>query len=225
MDNTEITEAATEAPVETPIEPDDLEVAAMDQTEEVAESDDHESDDGEDEARTALPLRAVLERQLVAGQTLSSELIDAASDLTAAIAEAPAAVVNAVRGGATLPAALTHSTGALQDLAADTGDRVRTAVGEYIGNQANLPNAVIGGAAEVAGSLVRAQGSVAGSAVDAAFAVAAVAAHGGEVRDAIDREWRELSASASSARENVNHTFDVARQGVRQAVAVGAEAD
>jgi hypothetical protein len=211
MDNAEITETATEAPIETAAEQEDL---------------DEESDeeDTEDEACTPLPLRAVLERQLVAGQTLSSELIDVASDLTAAIAEAPAAVVNAVRGGATLPAAFTQSTVALQDIVADAGDRVRAAVGEYVGSQANLPNAVIGGAAEVAGSLVRAQGIVAGSAVDAAFAVAAVAAHGGELRDAIDREWRELSATASSARETVNHTFYVARQGVRQAVAVGADA-
>jgi hypothetical protein len=183
------------------------------------------SEDTVAEARTPLPIRAVLERQLVAGQTLSSELIDAASDLTAAIAEAPAALVNAVRGGATLPAAFTHSTSALHNVAADAGDRMRAALGEYVSGQANLPNAVIGGAAEVTASLVRAQGSVAGSAVDAAFAVAAVAAHGGELRDALDREWRELSATASSARENVNHTFDVARQSVRQAVAVGAEAD
>jgi hypothetical protein len=183
------------------------------------------SEDTVAEARTPLPIRAVLERQLVAGQTLSSELIDAASDVTAAIAEAPAALVNAVRGGATLPAAFTHSTSALHNVAADAGDRMRAALGEYVSGQANLPNAVIGGAAEVTASLVRAQGSVAGSAVDAAFAVAAVAAHGGELRDALDREWRELSATASSARENVNHTFDVARQSVRQAVAVGAEAD
>jgi hypothetical protein len=182
------------------------------------------SEDTVAEARAPLPIRAVLERQLVAGQTLSSELIDAASDLTAAIAEAPAALVNAVRGGATLPAAFTHSTSGLHNVAADAGDRMRAALGEYVSGQANLPNAVIGGAAEVTASLVRAQGSVAGSAVDAAFAVAAVAAHGGELRDALDREWRELSAAASSARENVNHTFDVARQSVRQAVAVGAEA-
>jgi hypothetical protein len=236
MDNAENTEIATEAPVETPTEQEDLDEESgdedaedeeYDESEDEAESDDDESEEDEDtadEARSPLPLLAVLERQLVAGQTLSSELIDAASDLTAAIAEAPAAVVNAVRGGATLPAAFTHSTGALQDVVADAGDRVRAAVGEYIGSQAKLPNAVIGGAAEVAGSLVRAQGSVASSAVDAAFAVATVAAHGGELRDAIDREWRELSATASSARENVNHTFDIARQGVRQAVAVGADA-
>jgi hypothetical protein len=260
MDNAEIIETATEAPVDTPVEAlveqEDPQVTAMYQTEEVAESEDdsdaedeadgdsedeehdesedeaesgedeseedQDEDESEDEARTPLPIRAVLRRQLVAGQTLSSELIEAASDLTAAIAETPATVVNAVRGGATLPAAFTHSTDALHDVVADAGDRVRAAVGDYIGNQANLPNAVIGGAAEVAGSVVRAQGSIASSAVDAAFTVATVAAHGGELRDALDREWRELSATASSARENVNHTFDVARQGIRQAAAVGA---
>jgi hypothetical protein len=206
---------------------DSTEMAADPADVELVELEADGGDSSEDtvaEARAPLPIRAVLERQLVAGQTLSNELIDAASDLTAAIAEAPAALVNAVRGGATLPAAFTHSTSGLHHVAADAGDRMRAALGEYVSGQANLPNAVIGGAAEVTASLVRAQGSVAGSAVDAAFAVAAVAAHGGELRDALDREWRELSAAASSARENVNHTFDVARQSVRQAVAVGAEA-
>jgi hypothetical protein len=216
VDSTEITVSQSDPAVQ------EAEATVEEVTVEEAEAAE-EPEAAAEQARTPLPIRAVLERQLVAGQTLSSELIDAASELTAAIAETPAAIVNAVRGGATLPAAITHSTGALQDVAADAGDRMRAAFGEYIGGQANLPNAVIGGAAEVAGSVVRAQGTVVSSAVDAAFAVAAVAAHGGELRDALDREWRDLSATASSARETVNNTFGVARQGVRQAVAVGAD--
>ncbi|CAN5276183.1 hypothetical protein BH09ACT8_BH09ACT8_57520 [soil metagenome] len=179
---------------------------------------DVESDD--DEARAALAIREVLERQLAAGQALSRELLDVASVLTAAVVEAPAAVVGAVRGGATLPAAFTQSGSALRGVVADAGDRTRSAIGEYISGQAVLPNAVIEGAAEVTGSVVRAQGRVVTSAVDAAFSVATVANQGGELRDSIEREWRELAAAATSARQTVGHKVESARQGVREAISV-----
>lgn len=173
-------------------------------------------------ADAAAPIREVLERQLIAGQGLTGQLLDTATELGAALAEAPARVIAEVRDGATLPDALGETGSALQATLVLAGDRVRTTVGRYVGGQATLPNAVIVGAAEVAASVVRAQGNVTASAVDAAFAVATVATQGGDVRDAIDREWRELSTTVASAREDVSQTFDVAREGVRQAVAVGA---
>lgn len=173
-------------------------------------------------ADAAAPIREVLERQLIAGQGLTGQLLDTATELGAALAEAPARVIAEVRDGATLPDALGETGSALQATLVLAGDRVRTTVGRYVGGQATLPNAVIVGAAEVAASVVRAQGNVTASAVDAAFAVATVATQGGDVRDAIEREWRELSTTVASAREDVSQTFDVAREGVRQAVAVGA---
>ena len=185
-------------------------------TEMAADPADIDPDD--DEARAALAVREVLERQLAAAAALSFELLDVASDLTAAVAEAPATVIGAVRGGATLPAAFTQSSSALQGVVTDAGDRLRSAIGEYLSGQAVLPNAVIEGAAEVTGSVVRAQGSVVSSAVDAAFTVATVATQGGELRESIDREWRELAAAASSARQSIGAKVDSARQGVRDAV-------
>lgn len=184
--------------------------------EEVVIVDEDESED--DDGRAALAIREVLERQLAAAAALSFELLDVASGLTAAIAETPATVIGAVRGGATLPAAFTQSSSALQDVVADAGDRLRSAIGEYVSGQAVLPNAVIEGAAEVTGSVVRAQGSIVSSAVDAAFTVATVATQGGELRDSIDREWRELTAAAASARQSIGAKADSARQGVRDAI-------
>ena len=54
-------------------------------------------------------------------------------------------------------------------------------IGEYVGNQATLPNAVVVGAADVAEAVLRAQGTVAATAVDSAFTVATIAARGGDV--------------------------------------------
>ena len=48
----------------------------------------------------------VLERQLDAGQDLSTHLIEATTDAAAAVVESPAKVIAAIRSGATLPAAL-----------------------------------------------------------------------------------------------------------------------
>ncbi|MHA3018834.1 hypothetical protein ACXPWS_01010 [Mycobacterium sp. BMJ-28] len=169
--------------------------------------------------RTVPAVREVLERQLAAGHGLSGELVSAATDATAALVEAPAKVIAAVRDGATLPTAFGETGDAVQAGLGAAGDRIRHAVGEYVGQQATLPNAVITGAAEVAGSLVRAQGSLAASAVDGAFGIATVASAGGDLRDAIDQEWSELNATAVAARDAVQARVSAARRSIRDAVA------
>lgn len=169
--------------------------------------------------RRALALREALERQLDAGQSLSEQLFGATTDATVAVVESPAKVIAAVRGGATLPAAFGETSEAVQDSVAVAGSRIRTAVGEYVYQQAVLPNAVIAGAAEVAGALVRAQGELASSAVDGAFAVAATASRRGDVRDAVDREWSEFNATAVELRDTVEARISVARQSIRDAIA------
>lgn len=166
-----------------------------------------------------LEVREVLERQLVAGHSLSGELVTATTDATAALVEAPAKVIAAVRDGATLPAAFGETGDAVQVAVSEAGTRIRTAVGQYVGQQSTLPNAVITGAAEVAGSLVRAQGSLAVAAVDGAFSVATVATKGGDVRDAIDQEWSEFNATAVAARDAVEARVSTARQAIRDAIA------
>lgn len=169
--------------------------------------------------RRALAVREALERQLGAGQGLSDELFSATTDVGVVVVESPARVIAAVRTGATLPAALGEISEAVGDSAAAAGSRIRTAVGEYVGQQAVLPNAVIVGAAEVAGALVRAQGELAACAVDGAFAVATTATRRGDVRDAIDREWSEFNATAVELRDTVEARIAVARQSIRDAIA------
>ena len=169
--------------------------------------------------RRVLAIREVLERQLVAGHGLSGELVTATTDATAAVVEAPAKVIAAVRDGATLPTAFGETGDAVQVAVNEAGTRIRNAVGEYVTQQSTLPNAVITGAAEVAGSLVRAQGSLTASAVDGAFSIATVASKGGDVRDAIDAEWSELNATAVAARDAVQVGVSTARQGIRDAIA------
>lgn len=169
--------------------------------------------------RRALAIREALERQLGAGQGLSGELLGAATDAGVAVVESPAMLIAAVRGGATLPAAFGETGDTVGDSVAAAGSRIRTAVGEYVGRQAVLPNAVIVGAAEVAGALVRAQGELASCAVDGAFAVATTASHRGDVRDAIDREWSEFNATAVELRDTVEARISVARQSIRDAIA------
>lgn len=173
----------------------------------------------EGEAAAERTLREVLERQLHAGQDLSEQLFDAATDAGVALVESPAKVIAAIREGATLPAAFGETGEVVGDVVAATGSRIRIAVGEYVGRQAVLPNAVISGAAEVAGALVRAQGELAASAVDGAFAVATTATHRGDVRDAIDREWSELNATAVELRDVLEARLIVARQSIRDAIA------
>ncbi len=169
--------------------------------------------------RRALAIREALERQLGAGQGLSGELLGAATDAGVAVVESPAMLIAAVRGGATLPAAFGETGDTVGDSVAAAGSRIRTAVGEYVGRQAVLPNAVIVGTAEVAGALVRAQGELASCAVDGAFAVATTASHRGDVRDAIDREWSEFNATAVELRDTVEARISVARQSIRDAIA------
>ena len=169
--------------------------------------------------RRALAIREALERQLGAGQGLSEELLGAATDAGVALVESPATLIAAVRGGATLPAAFGETGDTVGDFVAAAGSRIRTAVGEYVGRQAVLPNAVIVGAAEVAGALVRAQGDLASCAVDGAFAVATTASRRGDVRDAIDREWSEFNATAVELRDTVEARVSVARQSIRDAIA------
>lgn len=169
--------------------------------------------------RRALAIREALERQLGAGQGLSEELLGAATDAGVALVESPATLIAAVRGGATLPAAFGETGDTVGDFVAAAGSRIRTAVGEYVGRQAVLPNAVIVGAAEVAGALVRAQGELASCAVDGAFAVATTTSHRGDVRDAIDREWSEFNATAVELRDTVEARVSVARQSIRDAIA------
>jgi hypothetical protein len=190
---------------------------------EVVEDADEQAINGESvvlERDQTLALRHVIERQITASQELSTELFGAATDVTAAIVESPAKVLVAVNGGATLPAALAETGTNLQEVTADAASRARSAVGEYVGDRAVLPNAVISGAAELAGSVARAQGAVASSAVNAAFNVATAAAQGGDVRDAIGHEVQELSAAARSARESVLSSASAARQEIRDATAV-----
>lgn len=160
----------------------------------------------------------VLERQLDAGQDLSTQLIEAATDAAVAVAESPAKVIASIRSGATLPAAIGETTEAVQDAVLMAGSRIRTAVGAYANQQAPLPNAVITGAAEVAAATVRGQGELVSSAVDGVFEVAVTVGRRGDVRDVIDREWSELNATAVSVREAVEARIAVARQSIRDAV-------
>ncbi|MGW0160062.1 hypothetical protein ACWDUN_12155 [Mycobacterium sp. NPDC003323] len=166
----------------------------------------------------AVALRAALGRQLDAGQDLTGQLVEAATDAAAAVVESPAAVVAAIRSGATLPAALGETNEAVQDAVLVAGGRIRTAVGAYANRQSPLPNAVITGAAEVAGAVVRAQGELVSSAVDGVFEVATTASRRGDLRDAIDREWSEFNASVVSAREAVEARVAVARRSIRDAI-------
>ncbi|MGU3654721.1 hypothetical protein [Mycolicibacterium sp. A43C] len=160
----------------------------------------------------------VLERQLDAGQDLSSHLIEATTDAAVAVVESPAKVIAAIRSGATLPAALGETNEAVQEAVLMAGSRIRTAVGAYVNQQAPLPNAVIVGAAEVAAATVRGQGELVSSAVDGVFEVAVTVGRRGDVRDVIDREWSEFNATAVSVREAVEARIAVARRSIRDAV-------
>ncbi|WP_099024120.1 hypothetical protein [Mycolicibacterium palauense] len=168
----------------------------------------------------AVVLRDRLERQLVAGQGLTRELVDATTDVSAALLEAPARVVAAVRGGATLPAALQHTGTDLREIVTGTGDHLRSVVGDYVGAQATLPAAVLAGTSDVAGALVRANGRVTATAVDGALSLGVVAVRGEDVRGAADQEWREVMSAFERARATVTETVTTARLGVREAVSI-----
>jgi hypothetical protein len=174
--------------------------------------------DDEQEQRMTLAIRQVLERQIAAGQALSSQLIDAATDVTTAIAHAPATFAGAIQDGETISSAWERTGAGVQDVLGDAGGRLWAAVTNYVGHQATLPVAVLGYAGEVAGSLTSAQGTVAGSALDSAFAVATAAAQGDNVREAFDRNVTELRATAVAARGDVSESAKRAGQEVRGAV-------
>jgi hypothetical protein len=169
-------------------------------------------------ATRGIVIRHVLERQLGAGQSLGAQLVGASTDVSAALVHAPASVVDEIRGGATLPAGLANTRTEVQAVVSSTGTRVRTAIGEYVGNQATLPNAVVVGAADVAETVLRAQGDVAASAIDSAFTVATIAARGGNVRDAVGRERRDVAARADAARADITESWERAAEEIRGAV-------
>jgi hypothetical protein len=177
----------------------------------------HTEDEGPvaPESTRGIVIRHVLERQLVAGQGLSTQLVDAATDVTVAVAHAPATVVGEIRGGATLPTALARTGTSVRDVVTEAGGRVRTAVGQYVGDQATLPNAVVVGASDVVETAARAQGTVAASAVSAAFALATVASRGGDVRDAFSRERHDVGAAADAARDLIGESVNRARDEIR----------
>ena len=154
-----------------------------------------------------LVIRHVLGRQLVAGHGLSAQLLDAATEVSVAVAHAPATVVAEIRGGATLPAALTHSGTEVRGVVAHAGSRVRTAVGEYVGNQAVLPNAFVVGAVDVVESVLRAQGSVAACTVDAVFTVAAATTNGTDVRATIAGERAEIGNRVDASRDEIGEAW------------------
>ncbi len=182
----------------------------------MGETDEAELPDEDD--RDTVLVREVLERQLIMCRTLSAQLTDAATDVTAALVESPAAVINALREGTTLPSALGLTGDALVDAAIEGGSRVRAAVGSYLNAQSALPDAVIVSTAELAGSAIRAQGAVAASALDAAFLVASTAARGDDVREVFDEEWRGVLATVSSVRGQVEDTVSAARHRVHSAL-------
>jgi hypothetical protein len=170
------------------------------------------------EATRGIVIRHVLERQLGAGQSLGAQLVAASTDVSVALVHAPATVVDEIRGGATLPAALAHTRTEVRGVMASTGTRVRTAIGEYVGNQATLPNAAVVGAADVPEAVLRAQGNVAASAIDSAFTVAMIAARGGNVRDALTRERRDITARTDAARADIAGSLERAAEEIRGAV-------
>jgi hypothetical protein len=185
------------------------------------QGDSEDDEDDEDTAIRALAIRHVLERQLVASQSLTEQLVEAATDVSAAVVHAPAIVVDEIRGGATLPTAFANTGTAVREVVNTAGGRVRTAVGEYVDGRATLPKAVVVGAADVAESVVRAQGTVAANAITGAFTVAGVAVRGGDVREALGDERQEVRATAVAAREQIVESWRHAREHVEAARSIG----
>jgi hypothetical protein len=223
QDTTIDQEAATdqEAPTaeaEAPAEEVRSEPTEVTVVEVVRIEDGAENDAEAPESTRSIVIRHVLERQLVAGQGLSSELVDAATDVSAALAQAPAGVIGEIRGGATLPTAFARTGTSVREVVTGAGSRVRSAVGEYVGNQATLPNAVVVGAADVAEAVLRAQGTVAASALNAAFTVATSATQGGDVREVFTRERDEVSSVADAARGRIGESVGRARDEIRSRI-------
>lgn len=197
-------------------------VAAADDAAEAIEDEFEEA--GATLSRSVLVLREVIGRQVVAGQGLTTELVELATEVGQVLVHAPAVVVEAIRGGATLPAALSQSRSEISETVLNAGDRLRTVVGGYVERQAVLPNAVISGASGVASTVVKAQGLVGGSAVNAVFTVAAAATNRGDVRQVWESELRQVNEKADVARDDIKVSVDAARREISDAVAVGEAA-
>ena len=75
-------------------------------------------------------LSGVLERQLDAGHSLTRQLVSATSAAAEAVVESPAKVISSVRDGATLPHAVNETGSSVQDVLAESGRDIRSAVGE-----------------------------------------------------------------------------------------------
>lgn len=172
----------------------------------------------EREQPMTLAICQVLERQAAVGQALSSQFVDAATDIATAIAHAPAAFAGAIQDGQTIASAWERTGAGVQGALGEAGGRLRAAVTTYIGHQATLPVAVLGYAGEIAGSLTSAQGTLAGSVVDGAFAVVTAAAQGENVRQALDRNVTHVRVTALAARGDVSESAKRAGQEVRRAV-------
>ncbi|MET0473971.1 MAG: hypothetical protein ABW001_04965 [Mycobacterium sp.] len=172
----------------------------------------------EPESGGSIVIRHVLERQLGAGHSLGAQLVGVTTDVSVGLAHTPVTVVDEIRGGATLPEALGHSGREVRGVVATAGVRFRTAVGEYVGTQAALPNAVVVGAADVAEAVLRAQGTVTGSAIDAVFTVATVAARGGDVQAALSQERSEVSSRTNEVRAGIVESWRRAQEEIRGAV-------
>lgn len=201
-------------------EPESSEMIREEPTEvtvEVVRADDAADTDEPAQAR-GIVIRHVLERQLGAGQSLSAQLVGASTEASVALANAPAHVIDEIRSGATLPAALASTRSDVGGMLASTGGRVRTAIGEYVGGQATLPNAVVVGAADVAEAVLLAQGAVAATALDAAFTVATVAARGGDLMASLSSEGRDLAATARAARADIAQSWERAAEEIRGAL-------
>lgn len=174
----------------------------------------------EEATNTGLAIRevlsGVLEHQLDAGHSLTRQLVSATSAATEAVVESPAKVISSIRDGATLPDAVSETGSAVQDVLAESGRDIRSAVGEYVGRNAVGPNAIIAGASQVAGSLVRAQGALTATAVDGLFTVAGTEGVD-DVREVATREWSELRTTATSAREAIEAQVSASRESIRDA--------
>lgn len=185
---------------------------------EIVRSTDEHDDNGAEGVKRSLAIRHAAQRQLAAGQDLTTRLIDAVTDASVAVTRAPANTVAELRSGATLPAAIGRTGTSVRAAVGAAGGSARSAVGEYVSAQAVLPNAVVIGAADVAEAVLRAQGAIASSALTTAFTVAATATGGGDVRSAFDRERAALTAERDTARGDINASWDRARDEVRGAV-------
>lgn len=194
---------------------------------EAHETDDEFEDEYQDDVnavpRPNLVIRHVLEHQLVAGQLLSTELLRAATELTTAVAEAPATFAGAIQDGDHFAAAWARTGTAIREVAGEAGGRVRTALTSYVGHQATLPVAFVGGAGQIAGSIASAQDTLADSVLDGAFAVATVAALGGDLRHALERNVRDTNATATAARGEITNSVKRAGQDIREAFGTDIE--